>query len=506
LLIDAWIGVDHQNVNDRRLTNMVPAMAVRYVERALGERGIAELTMLTGPDLLRRIMEPGGWCELEDALAVASAAAEVCGDREIGRRAGEECLRDNIASGVAELVRAAGSPQAAIRDAAEFAHKMTQAAHHVLIEEDGRCVLEIRCHETVPGDVFLCGFAAAYLGAIPTLFGAVGTVVHEPCGAGGLGVCRFDIRWSPTGDEHVAGTKASRPRSVTALAAFEDLQAMAAELALAPDAAAVIEHVVRRVGLAANAGKALVQVRLPAEREPHYRSVGIAPNDAATVEAWAAGNFVGPRPLTDEVVVVRLEGRHGCYGHLAVFFPEGSVVGPVDRSLLEAYAGHAAAALDAVMLVDEVRRGRESAEALFRLTRRLSDLAPGVDLAREVLAAGVTLTRAHRATVVDGRRRTHFGGGTGAVRTTHLGDPVLVQTDQATGALHCSVLLDPAGPLTFTCITDGVLDLDDVRAALTALCDVASLAAANRKLVARVTHDAHHDRLTGLANRAQFEE
>ena len=92
------------------------------------------------------------------------------------------------------------------------------------------------------------------------------------------------------------------------------------------------------------------------------------------------------------------------------------------------------------------------------------------------------------------------------MRTTHLGDPVLVQTDQATGALHCSVLLDPAGPLTFTCITDGVLDLDDVRAALTALCDVASLAAANRKLVARVTHDAHHDRLTGLANRAQFEE
>jgi len=36
------------------------------------------------------------------------------------------------------------------------------------------------------------------------------------------------------------------------------------------------------------------------------------------------------------------------------------------------------------MLVDEVRRGRESAEALFRLTRRLSDLTPGVDLAGEV--------------------------------------------------------------------------------------------------------------------------
>jgi diguanylate cyclase (GGDEF)-like protein len=38
------------------------------------------------------------------------------------------------------------------------------------------------------------------------------------------------------------------------------------------------------------------------------------------------------------------------------------------------------------------------------------------------------------------------------------------------------------------------------------LADVASLAAANRALMARVTHDALHDRLTGLANRAHFEE
>jgi diguanylate cyclase (GGDEF)-like protein len=44
-----------------------------------------------------------------------------------------------------------------------------------------------------------------------------------------------------------------------------------------------------------------------------------------------------------------------------------------------------------------------------------------------------------------------------------------------------------------------------VRAALTALADVASLAAANRALMAQVTHDALHDRLTGLANRAYFE-
>jgi hypothetical protein len=35
---------------------------------------------------------------------------------------------------------------------------------------------------------------------------------------------------------------------------------MAAELALAPDAAAVAEHVVYRVGLAANAGKAALRI------------------------------------------------------------------------------------------------------------------------------------------------------------------------------------------------------------------------------------------------------
>jgi hypothetical protein len=228
--------------------------------------------------------------------------------------------------------------------------------------------------------------------------------------------------------------------------------------------------VVHRVGLAANAGKALVHVRLPAERQPFHRSIGIAPADVEAVEAWAAGNFVGPRPLADEVVVVALEGRRGrSYGHLAVFFPEGSAVGPFDRSLLEAYAGHAAAALDAAVLADDVRRSRESAEALFRLTRRVSDLAAGVNLAREVLTAGVALTGARRATVIDGRRRAHIGGGAESVPQTHAGDPVLVQADQATGELHCSVILDPAGHLAFACITDGARDAGDVRAALTAL-------------------------------------
>jgi hypothetical protein len=257
-----------------------------------------------------------------------------------------------------------------------------------------------------------------------------------------------------------------------------------------------------RIGLEANAGKALIHVRLPAEREPYYRSVGITPADAAAVEAWAAEGYLGLRPLADEVVVVRLEGRRGSYGQLAVFFPEGSVVGPSDRSLLEACAGHAAAALDAAVLVDEVRRGRESAETPFRLTRRLSDLGSGVDLAREVLAAGVALTGAHRATVVDGRREAHFGAGSRMAGSTHAGDRVLVQTDSSTGELHCSVMLDPLVPLSFDCVTEGARDADDVRAALTSLADVASLAATNRRLVARVTHDALHDRLTGPPSHA----
>jgi hypothetical protein len=184
---------------------MVPAMAVRYVERALGERGTAELTRLAGPDLLARVMEPGGWCELEDALTLASAAARVCGERDIGRRAGEECFRDHVASGVGELLRATGSLHAALRDAAEFAHKMSSAAHHILVEGDGLCVIEIHCPDSVPGDVFLCGFATAYLGALPALFGADGTAVHEPCGAGGSGVCRIEIRWSPAAGGQATG-------------------------------------------------------------------------------------------------------------------------------------------------------------------------------------------------------------------------------------------------------------------------------------------------------------
>ena len=519
--------------DSREVSSVLPVMALTYVRRAVGEAGVAEVLRRCGLCADDPRLTINEWVPLAVATAVADAAGELCGDPNIGHRAGEEYFLEHETKGLTNFILAEGDPVAALEFATTFASRMTVDRQFQVAEHSG-CTAMITSTSDHPSRYF-CDLCTGYFSRIPGVFGLIGTAVERSCTHLGDERCEFHVRWEPTAaqEDHAS---AGRRALAEALASFEDLQAMSAELLAAEDTGTVIERVAHRVSLAVMAPKTLVTVRAREHAAIQIASVGFDPVEAeSTSDAlWACSTDAIP----GKVVQVAIESPQRRYGCLAVLLPPGTDEIDLDERFLSVYASNAAAAIDRTESFQDARRNHQITTALLALAGSLAS-ATTVEAVCDRLAdaipdvvgcdvGGVWLWRESDATfqltswtdswVSPGRREIHAADLQGLADLAVNPRPIAVQRTDADPVLEALLtewgveegvavpiqlrgefLGMVAASSTTTAVTDHALHERMER--LGALADHASTAIDSSRLLEQIRHQALHDPLTGLPNR-----
>ncbi len=522
----------------RQVVAYVPLMVLRYVGESQGRASVRAVLEAAGLAALQQEewTSLSRWWSIAEVLALAEAAGEQTGDLDIGRRAGEQ------------LTRFLGETREwlpkSVRDAVEEtltgSNQMSPDTFYELLEptRDGELLIEAHYADPSRTDRFFCSFIAGYYAAMPSLLGARAVVTEPECQFRGHDRCLFRLRWwgGPGGNDQ-ARAKAASVSDMLRLARFEELQSMAAELVQAQDVSTVLERIAARASSALQAPRYVLAVRTTETDELRVHHLGFADDDSA--RDFAVRLLAGELTSSDGVAAVNITSARRCFGKLAAVFEPGVKVRGSDMRLLEAYAGHAAAALDVVSSFAAARRDRDAAEALLRLAHRLSGALSKKDIARWVAEAVPAVTGADDGAVWlwDGAdelrlaadhdgipRGRHAIAVPDALRLHTAAEPTpfWVHADDAgpdMGALLARQHLTAAAlaPITPDGEAVGVLVAGfrssppdgaqaDVVARLHGLSDHASMSFAHAGLVEVMRLQALHDALTGLPNRRLLED
>jgi diguanylate cyclase (GGDEF)-like protein len=363
------------------------------------------------------------------------------------------------------------------------------------------------------------------------------------CQTRGDGRCLIRVGWDPT-----SSVEASLEREVVVLREqalvltkrFESLESVAKELASTRDVNSMLETITRRAGVAVRAPRYLLVAQLPGDVTPRIHHVGFAQDEAER----AALEVLHSESETSDPsrLVVDIESTRGHFGRLAAFFPEHYHFLPQERSLLMAYAGHAAAALDTAAALDESRDRNTTLSALLALGKALADKTTRTDVAERLVEAVPAIAGHDEAHVLlwdpgdallarvastsqaapDGHEQAPGAVRDGAVENrllematptlvTATSDPVLCSILTITGLASGVVVPITARNTLFGALVVGSDDRDArVDGALwERLSGAASLAATaldGVALLEEVRHQALHDPVTDLANSRLFED
>lgn len=521
-----------------------------YVRRVLGEDAVATVFRRAGWDVDGAgLAESASWTTHETTVAIAEAAAEVCGDPDIGRRAGEELMRIARERDTIDFVRAAGSVAAALELVANVSTQMSQGRTHEVVEVgEGHATIECAYADPRHAHAFYCGYAAGYFGLIPGVFGLDGVVTESECMRRGDETCVIRLRWSApsrlapsvaTGD-----IEESRERVDSLVARFEELHHMATELAGAEDVDTLLARITDRALVAVGAPRNLLAVRTADGGRLHVHHRGFEEDRAAesiTRRLLAGELEEGGHTLVEEVAS---DGR--AYGWLVAMYPRGSTPTEMERRLLGAYARHAAAALEAVASLEGARRDRDVAQGLLGLADALAQAGSRTDVAERLAAALPTVVeRAHAHVWLwdpnagllrleeqcppsgAGRPRTVAASEVPEV-ARFVADPAPALMDREAFPAEIADLAPPDGPPrwalvpiqargrffglvcvgapSFAGLTPDSAPGSDLLARLRGMADQAATALDNAELIEHIRAQALVDALTGLPNRTLLED
>jgi len=379
-----------------------------------------------------------------------------------------------------------------------------------------------------------CDFTCGLLGIVPNMFGlGHGEVVEEACARDGAPACRFRIRWSSS-IEHERLAEHYQLRTELLEARLESLYRVVGDLVSGDDLEVVLARIVASAAKAVSAPAYVLALEaLPTAHQRVYAK-GISDSDAVAVadEVLHAPVDSGGARL---VVAVRSPRRN--YGRLAAIHRRGGGFLPQERAILEAYARLAAAALDSATALEESRRQEMTATTLLGLSTSLAEIMTVDEVAAKLVRAVPDVVDCDRAAVflvdpVTGNARiaAHLGypsemeselrsitvpvrlgpGGDAspslALRTASETMRSLSSSVGSVGATAVPVVgnAELIGWLAAS-VTEGPERLEqdlDAAPRLRGLAALAATAVRNARLVEQIRHQALHDALTGLPNRA----
>ena len=510
---------------------------VGYVHRALGDEALDELKRATGfgPEML----EPGfesEWRTAADLAVVVDAAGRICGDPDIGRRAGEVSFHEQ--TDIHPHLVATGSVRRALIEAVGFSGRTRTDRGYRVVEASDRHLVVRSESASIR---FACSMSSGYWSLIPTLFGARGTAVEPLCVTRGDPYCEHRITWTEVDPISQDKVRSSRSRSESLIARYEEMHALAAELAAQETVGSLVQLVASRAGTAVMAPSVVVVVRLAEGEPPVVGWNGLTESEAHEV---ALANEMGVFDDDDSsAIVAEIRSTRRSFGHIIAFNQPDTRYGTNDRRMLQAFADFATAAIEAAAALEAARTERDTAESLLGLARRLAEVGTTDEIAQRIAEAVPTVVRCARASVsrwdaddrtmrlvgawpdagdTEGYRPVRVDETEGARRLVETMGPVLL--DRKGASIYDTGLLDEVGanqvaaaPIVVrgellgmvTAVLGVEHEVSDVRSLLHRLSGLADHAAAaldNSRLLDEVRHRALHDPLTGLPNRSLAED
>jgi diguanylate cyclase (GGDEF)-like protein len=470
----------------------------------------------------------GNWISYDEAVALWAAGTRVTHHPQFPRAVGEDAARRLNGSPVAALFRSLGSPEEVYRTLATGSAKFSTVTELEAVDVGpGYAEIVARAVEGFPRNADHCAWTCGLMTQPTVLFGlAPATVEHEECAALGAAVCRYRVVWN-------AGTAATTTDASAQLEAMTErlhsMFATASDLIAADDIAAVLARIADRAAIEVRAPRYLLAVQPRRSGPVHRHHRGFDDAEAQTIaERLLAGD------TEDAWLIVPVRSNRREYGHLLAMNEGGRPFFAQERELLEVYARYAASALDNATALTEARELLELARALAaagtsrEVAQRLADAVPMVVGCDRV---GVYLWDDERGEIVRSALNDDDnpewslapspGGPLERLLVNPRPEPLFVNADEGNPVLRAllanigavaSIVMPITTPDAFLgfLIVSVFSDPErlqpnaDLLDRLSGVTAHATTALQNGRLLDRITHQATHDDLTGLANRAQF--
>jgi diguanylate cyclase (GGDEF)-like protein len=519
---------------------------LRYVRTQAGDAAVAEVIRRAGVDAgPEELDDQSRWWGYDTRIRLFAAATEVLDDPDTMFKVGAAALHSGLAHSLVLVLRAMGTPRQVFRQLPRAVAKFSTTSTMELVASGATsATFAFRLHEGYVHSRLDCRYAQGLLTTVPTVFGLpLARIVHEECESDGFPACIYQLTWERRSRliRRRTDDRDSDAELVALRGQLRILQSAGTDLVGSADLDTVLHRIVARAAEAVLAPAYLLAVANPAGGEPLVHAAGV-PDDRV---AGLAAALLAGEDLGEGAVVVEVASARRAHGRLAALYRSGAGVMGSEASMLAAYAGHAAAALDLIIALEGARQEAERANSLLELAHELSaatDAAAVNDIVSEALprivgcsSAGILLwdpatgsLRSHSSVGLseDGRSRLQ------ATRLSAEDVPELVGmlTDRAPRILNSDTsspvmrrLLEDVGtsdvvavPLIADSTFLGVATagwrrgeapsrLDgDVLARLRGVGDQATTALQKARLLDTVRHQATHDALTGLPNRVLF--
>ena len=522
---------------DRHYAGTMTRMLVQHVRAARGDDAVATLLSLAAESRPEEVLlDDSSWSSYDQFRRLLEAAVEVLGSVEelfdVSRTA---ALEAGSMAGATEVLQALGSPDALLAELNAGTVGMSLIEHSAFTEQIGPGAWDLYRALDDRFEPFeeLCVFQMATITMIPRLFGYGGIeVVEEDCQRRGADRCRIRLTWDAASDDHQrAEFLATRLALVERRA--QEFHDTVASLVSTEELEPLLTRIVAAAASTVHAPAFVLTLEpLPWNARLVY-GLGCSATEANAVAARvAAGDHA-----EDVLVDVVSSRRH--YGKL-VAVGSHRVVTPSLLAFLEGYARVAATALDGALAVEQAERDAGTAQLLLDLAMRIARVRTLQELAATLTSVVPEIVGSDRAVVAllsDDRTSARSIAVSGY--TPEAEEIVLSTTIPLAGPLPPSILYLSGDELRN--VDDGLSDstgavaivmvpivVDDVVMAwisadvvqdasrlapspelekrLHGLAALASTAMHNALLLDRVSHQAHHDALTGLPNRKLFIE
>ncbi|MGY1745787.1 diguanylate cyclase domain-containing protein [Blastococcus sp. SYSU D00695] len=531
----------------RETSGVTTTLVLAHVRERGGEDAVREVLRRAGTALTaEELCQPSRWTSYDTRIRLFTAATEVLGDPHTMYRVGAESLGSSgMNPAVLLLLRALGSPRQVFRKLPRaVGNYSTTSTMEVLSCGATTATIRYRLHEGYRHSRLDCDYARGLFSMVPPIFGLpAATVVHEECESDGHPACVYHLSWERRrrwGRRRVPGRD---PELVALRAQLRSLQSAATDLVAVDDLDAVLRRIVERAAAAVLAPGYLIAVADPHGGQPLVHASGVPAEQVPELaRRLLAGEDLGPG-----VVSVDVRSARRAHGRLAALDRPGDGALGTEREMLAAYAGHAAAALDLVLALDQARLEARRAEALLGLAHRLSAATDAETVSREMAGALPGVVGCTSASVMlwdpaAGRLRLVASHGLDPERAELLAasDLAAEEVPELVGMLGdreprfltagaSSPLLGEllarlgigevvavpllAGNVFLGVATaswrvgaPGARDRSDVLARLRGVGDQGATALQKARLLETVRHQATHDGLTGLPDRGLFVE
>ena len=519
---------------------------LRYVRRIGGDDAVARVLELAGvPYTAEELDDQSRWWSYDTRIRLFAAATEVLDDPETMFKVGSSALHSGLAHSLVLLLRAMGSPRTVFQRLPRAVAKFSTTSTMEILESGAvSATIRYRLHPGYVHSRLDCEYAQGLITTVPTVFGLpAARIVHDECESDGHAACIYRLSWDRRSRRRrLRRDDAAEDLELTALRGqLRILQSAATELVGSDDLETALHRIVARAAEAVLAPAYLLAVSAPGDGPPLVHSAGLPADRVRDMaETLLTGGDLGAG-----AVVVDVASARRSHGRLAALYPAGEGAMGDEQAMLAAYAGHAAAALDLLIALEDSRQEADRASALLALAHELStaDGATAVcDVVAEALprivgcsSAGLLLwdpasgrlQSIASVGLTEDRRQMMLGTSLSPEDTPELvdmlsdreprvlsvtgGSPVLRDLLQSLGLTDVVAVPLVAGS-TFLGVATASWEADqapshlygDALARLRGVGDQASTALQNARLLETVRHQALHDALTGLPNRVLY--